>query len=117
MLITENVTKYIQPLIQTNSENHPWSGSYYIKPLAQVEWDNRVKWASQDIAASSAETGLNTDIRPRIKDFNSGLHFLIDSGAQYGFSRSQSAHRPRKTNQRAFVRLMAPRFKLMAPEK
>ena len=52
-------------------------GQYGIKPKEQIDWEARVKWAAQTVAAVSDFI----DDRPRIRDLNSGLTFLIDSGA------------------------------------
>ena len=54
-------------------------GSYNKKPVAQMDWDRLVIKACQNVASSNNEGDL--DFRPRIKDKNSGLYFLVDTGA------------------------------------
>ena len=50
--------------------------------MAQVDWDRRVKWAAAAASLGGDDViDESLDRRPRIKDHNSGLHFLIDSGA------------------------------------
>ena len=52
-----------------------------MKPQAQEIWETAIKEAVESISFEAEENPENTDIRPKIKDKNSGAHFLIDTGA------------------------------------
>ena len=54
-------------------------GSYRKKPVAQMDFDRLVIKACRAIDASD-DPG-DHDFRPRVKDLNTGLYFLIDTGA------------------------------------
>ena len=52
-------------------------GEYQFKPVAQSNWELQVAKASEIAANATADS----DFRPRIKDHNSGLFMLVDTGA------------------------------------
>ena len=54
-------------------------GVYDRKPVSQWHWESMVSKACK--LANIASTVASTDMRPRIKDRNSGARILIDTGA------------------------------------
>ena len=56
-------------------------GAYNRKPAAQMDFDHLIIKACQEIAANDSSDIQAHDFRPMIKDLNSGLFFLIDTGA------------------------------------
>ena len=52
-------------------------GVYSTKPVCQVDFDNLVVAA----ASEAANVTVQSDVRPRIYDYNSGAWLLLDSGA------------------------------------
>ena len=56
-------------------------GDYNRKPVAQMDFDRLVIKACQQVAAADVDDVTEHDFRPRIKDLNSGLYFLVDTGA------------------------------------
>ena len=52
-------------------------GEYFMKPVAQVDFENKVRQAVEAIAAADGDQ----DFRPRLKCLNTKMHFLIDTGA------------------------------------
>ena len=72
-------------------------GSYKKKPVAQIDLDHLVIKACQEIA-SNTDTA-DHDFRPRIKDLNSGICFLIDTGAALSvFPKSDDHSEPMDEN-------------------
>ena len=55
-------------------------GEYGDKPVSQIYWDDLVTAAAQQIAET--EEIESQDVRPRVKDLNSGQFLLVDTGAQ-----------------------------------
>ena len=64
-------------------------GTYHRKPVAQMDFDHLVIKACQKISA--ADEVVDHDFRPRIKDLNSGLSFLIDTAFEYEERKWQGA--------------------------
>ena len=64
-------------------------GDYIMKPKAQTAWDKNVRKACQEIAATQ-DLG-DHDFQPRVKDLNTGMFMLIDTGASVSvFPRTHS---------------------------
>ena len=57
--------------------NQLFWGEYHAKPLAQTYFEQLTKQAIE--IASTVH--IDSDYRPRIKDLNSGLLMLVDTGA------------------------------------
>ena len=64
----------------TPVQRYLW-GSYGRKPVAQIDFDHLITKACKQIASSDTDDIQAHDFRPTIKDLNSGMLFLIDTGA------------------------------------
>ena len=51
-------------------------GTYHIKPVSQEIFEINVRKAAKSVVADQ-----KSDFRPRIKDLNTGMYYLIDTGA------------------------------------
>ena len=51
-------------------------GTYHVKPVSQEIFEVEVRKAAKSVVANQ-----KSDFRPRIKDLNTGMYYLIDTGA------------------------------------